>query len=39
MKMEHEITAPFDGVLAEVAVEADQQVTGRQMLVQVEAES
>ncbi|MBT3791364.1 MAG: acetyl-CoA carboxylase biotin carboxylase subunit [Alphaproteobacteria bacterium] len=39
MKMEHEITAPFDGVLASVAVEVDQQVTGRQMLAQIKAKA
>jgi geranyl-CoA carboxylase alpha subunit len=36
MKMEHEITAPFDGTLSSVSVEADQQVTGRQELARIE---
>ena len=39
MKMEHEITAPFDGTLSSVNVEADQQVTGRQTLAQIETTS
>jgi geranyl-CoA carboxylase alpha subunit len=39
MKMEHEITAPFAGVLSAVNVEADQQVTGRQLLAQIDVET
>ncbi|MBT4020027.1 MAG: ATP-grasp domain-containing protein [Alphaproteobacteria bacterium] len=38
MKMEHEIAAPFDGLLTDVSVEVDQQVTGRQLLAMIEAE-
>ncbi len=37
MKMEHEIKAPADGTVAEVAVSDDQQVDARQLLVVVEA--
>jgi len=36
MKMEHSLTAPFDGVVAELAVEAGAQVTEGTMLVRVE---
>jgi propionyl-CoA carboxylase alpha chain len=36
MKMEHRVTAPFDGEVAEVRVEAGQQVDADQVLVVVE---
>jgi propionyl-CoA carboxylase alpha chain len=35
MKMEHRVTAPFDGAVAEVRVEAGQQVDADQVLVVV----
>jgi len=37
MKMEHALTAPFDGTVAELAATAGQQVTEGQLLVKVEA--
>ena len=37
MKMEHALTAPFDGVVAELLVSAGDQVQVEQMLVRVEA--
>ena len=36
MKMEHGLTAPFDGIVAELAVTAGAQVTEGQLLVKVE---
>jgi 3-methylcrotonyl-CoA carboxylase alpha subunit len=36
MKMEHSMVAPFDGVVAELSVEAGAQVTEGTMLVKVE---
>jgi len=38
MKMEHALTAPFDGTIAELNAEADAQVTEGQLLVKVEPE-
>jgi 3-methylcrotonyl-CoA carboxylase alpha subunit len=37
MKMEHALTAPFDGTVAELNAKAGAQVTEGQMLVKVEA--
>jgi 3-methylcrotonyl-CoA carboxylase alpha subunit len=37
MKMEHALTAPFDGTIAELNAEAGAQVTEGQPLVKVEA--
>jgi biotin carboxyl carrier protein len=37
MKMEHAMTAPFDGVVAEVAAVAGEQVSEGVALVRVEA--
>ena len=37
MKMEHGLVAPFDGVVAEVAVEAGAQVGEGSVLARVEA--
>ena len=39
MKMEHSLTAPFDGVVAELTVTAGQQVQVDALLVRVEAEA
>ncbi|MBT6984560.1 MAG: HlyD family efflux transporter periplasmic adaptor subunit, partial [Rhodospirillaceae bacterium] len=39
MKMEHEIKAPADGVVAEIGVTEGDQVKPRQMLAVVAAES
>jgi 3-methylcrotonyl-CoA carboxylase alpha subunit len=36
MKMEHSLTAPFDGVVAELATQEGAQVTEGMMLVRVE---
>jgi 3-methylcrotonyl-CoA carboxylase alpha subunit len=36
MKMEHAMAAPFDGVVAELAVAAGAQVTEGELLVKVE---
>ena len=36
--MEHALTAPFDGTVAELAAKAGAQVTEGQMLVKVEPE-
>jgi 3-methylcrotonyl-CoA carboxylase alpha subunit len=38
MKMEHSMVAPFDGVVAELAVAEGAQVTEGTMLVKVEKE-
>jgi 3-methylcrotonyl-CoA carboxylase alpha subunit len=38
MKMEHALTAPFDGTIAELPASAGMQVSEGQMLVKVEAE-
>jgi 3-methylcrotonyl-CoA carboxylase alpha subunit len=38
MKMEHALTAPFDGTVAELAAEAGAQVTEGQLLVKVDPE-
>jgi len=38
MKMEHALTAPFDGIVAELNAKPDAQVTEGQMLVKIEAE-
>ena len=38
MKMEHALTAPFDGTVAELSAAAGQQVTEGTMLVKVEAD-
>ena len=38
MKMEHALTAPFDGTVTELAATAGAQVTEGQLLVKVEAE-
>ena len=38
MKMEHSLTAPFDGIVAELPANAGAQVTEGQMLVKIEAE-
>jgi 3-methylcrotonyl-CoA carboxylase alpha subunit len=38
MKMEHAVTAPFDGTVAELTAKAGAQVTEGQLLVKVEAE-
>ena len=38
MKMEHALTAPFDGTVAELSAAPGQQVTEGQMLVRVEPE-
>jgi 3-methylcrotonyl-CoA carboxylase alpha subunit len=38
MKMEHALTAPFDGTVAELNATAGSQVTEGQLLVKVEAE-
>ena len=35
MKMEHALTAPFDGTVAELAATAGQQVTEGQLLVKI----
>ena len=37
MKMEHALTAPFDGTVAELNATAGAQVTEGQLLVRVEA--
>jgi 3-methylcrotonyl-CoA carboxylase alpha subunit len=37
MKMEHALTAPFDGTVAELNAKPGAQVTEGQMLVKVEA--
>jgi 3-methylcrotonyl-CoA carboxylase alpha subunit len=37
MKMEHALTAPFDGTVAELKAKPGAQVTEGQMLVKVEA--
>ena len=37
MKMEHALTAPFDGIVAELHAAPGQQVTEGRMLVKVEA--
>ncbi len=37
MKMEHALTAPFDGTVAELNASAGAQVTEGQLLVKVEA--
>jgi 3-methylcrotonyl-CoA carboxylase alpha subunit len=39
MKMEHRMTAPFDGVVAELAAVAGRQVTEGEMLVKVEKDA
>jgi 3-methylcrotonyl-CoA carboxylase alpha subunit len=39
MKMEHALTAPFDGTVAELNAKAGAQVTEGQMLVKIEAEA
>ena len=39
MKMEHGLTAPFDGVVAELSAEAGAQVSEGAVLVRVEAAS
>jgi 3-methylcrotonyl-CoA carboxylase alpha subunit len=39
MKMEHALTAPFDGIVAELNAAAGMQVTEGQMLVKVDASS
>jgi 3-methylcrotonyl-CoA carboxylase alpha subunit len=39
MKMEHALTAPFDGVVAELNAKPGAQVTEGQVLVKVEAEA
>ena len=39
MKMEHSLTAPFDGVVAELNAEPGQQVVEGATLVRLEAES
>jgi 3-methylcrotonyl-CoA carboxylase alpha subunit len=38
MKMEHALTAPFDGTVAELNAKAGAQVTEGQLLVKVEPE-
>jgi 3-methylcrotonyl-CoA carboxylase alpha subunit len=38
MKMEHALTAPFDGTVAELTAAPSQQVTEGQLLVKIEAE-
>lgn len=38
MKMEHGLTAPFDGTVAELNAKAGDQVTEGQLLVKVEPE-
>jgi len=38
MKMEHALTAPFDGTVAEIHAKAGGQVTEGQLLVKVEPE-
>jgi 3-methylcrotonyl-CoA carboxylase alpha subunit len=38
MKMEHALTAPFDGTVAELSAATGQQVSEGQMLVKIEAE-
>ena len=38
MKMEHSLTAPFDGTVAELSAAQGQQVTEGQLLLRVEAE-
>jgi 3-methylcrotonyl-CoA carboxylase alpha subunit len=38
MKMEHALTAPFDGTVAELSAATGQQVSEGQLLVKVEAE-
>jgi 3-methylcrotonyl-CoA carboxylase alpha subunit len=38
MKMEHALTAPFDGIVAELNAAPGQQVTEGQLLVKVEPE-
>ena len=38
MKMEHALTAPFDGTITELPAKAGAQVTEGQILVKVEAE-
>jgi len=35
MKMEHSLTAPFDGMVADLSATAGQQVTEGQMLVKI----
>ena len=37
MKMEHALTAPFDGIVAELSAAAGQQVSEGQLLVIVES--
>jgi len=37
MKMEHALTAPFDGTVAELSAAPGQQVSEGQLLVRVEA--
>jgi 3-methylcrotonyl-CoA carboxylase alpha subunit len=37
MKMEHALTAPFDGIVAELTVSAGAQVQVEALLVRVEA--
>ena len=39
MKMEHALTAPFDGTVAELSASAGAQVTEGQILVKVEADA
>jgi 3-methylcrotonyl-CoA carboxylase alpha subunit len=36
MKMEHALTAPFDGTVADLSAKAGAQVTEGQMLVKIE---
>jgi len=38
MKMEHALTAPFDGTVTELSAKDGAQVTEGQLLVKVEAE-
>ena len=38
MKMEHALTAPFDGLVAELAASEGQQVAEGQLLAKVQAE-
>jgi 3-methylcrotonyl-CoA carboxylase alpha subunit len=37
MKMEHALTAPFDGIITELSAKSGQQVTEGALLVKVEA--
>jgi 3-methylcrotonyl-CoA carboxylase alpha subunit len=38
MKMEHALTAPFDGTVAELSAKAGAQVSEGQLLVKVQAD-